>query len=120
VAWKDEKAMASTALVQFREVYTYFGKLPIRLAEASPDPMTVLTLDRLRRSRIPQVAFDALMGRDLTKVKGAFVWEGVERLTLRADPPAAAQADGEGLGMIDSAVIEWAPDALAVIAGETS
>jgi diacylglycerol kinase (ATP) len=112
----DERtAMASTALVQLREVYTYFGKLPIRLAEAAPDPLTVLVLDRLRRSRVPQVAADALMGRDLTRVKGAQVWEGVERLRLEADPPMAAQADGEALGVADTGVIEWLPDALMVI-----
>jgi diacylglycerol kinase family enzyme len=110
--------MVSTALVQFREVYTYFGKLPIRLAASPPQPMTVLTLDRLRRSRVPQVAFDALSGRDLSRIKGAEIWEGVERLSLKADPPVAAQADGEGLGMFEMATIEWVPSALKAIAGE--
>lgn len=114
----ERTTMVSTALVQFREVYTYFGKLPIRLAASPPQPMTVLTLDRLRRSRVPQVAFDALSGRDLSRIKGAEIWEGVERLSLKADPPVAAQADGEGLGMFEMATIEWVPSALKAIAGE--
>jgi diacylglycerol kinase family enzyme len=114
----ERTAMASTVLVQFREVYTYFGKLPIRLADQPPRPMTILSLDRLRRSRVPQVAIDALLGRDLTRVKGAEVWEEVHRLVLEADPPMATQADGEALGVVDSAVIEWVPTALTVIAGD--
>ncbi len=113
-----QEVMASTALLQFREVYTYFGPVPIRLADTRPDPMTVLTLDRLRRSRVPQVGFDALFGRDLGKVKGATVWEGVDEVRLEADPPMAIQADGESLGITASATIRWAPDALLVLAGE--
>lgn len=113
-----QDVMASTALLQFREVYTYFGPMPIRLADTHPDPMTVLALDRLRRSRVPQIGFDALLGRDLEKVKGATVWEGVEELRLEAEPPMAIQADGEGLGTTASATIRWNPDALRVVAGE--
>ncbi len=114
----DREEMVSTALVQFREVYTYFGALPIRLAADPPHPMTVLILDRLRRSRVPQVGFDALAGRDLTKVKGAMVWEGVDELRLEADPPMAIQADGEGLGTTSRATIRWSPDSLRVVAGD--
>jgi diacylglycerol kinase family enzyme len=113
----DRATEASTVLVQFREVYTYFGKLPIRLSDEPPAPMTVLSVDRVRRSRVPQIAFDALLGRDLAKVKGAEVWEGVESVELVADPAMSTQADGEGLGKVDRALIEWAPGALSVIAG---
>jgi diacylglycerol kinase family enzyme len=111
----DQTADASTVLVQFREVYTYFGKLPIRLADEPPRPMTVLSVDRVRRSRVPQIAFDALLGRDLARVKGAQVWEGVEKVELIADPAMSAQADGESLGKVDRAILEWLPDSLAVI-----
>jgi diacylglycerol kinase family enzyme len=79
--------------------------------------MTVLSVDRVRRSRVPQIAFDALLGRDLTKVKGAQVWEGVERVELVADPEMSAQADGESLGKADRALIEWRPAALRMITG---
>ncbi|MCI0679167.1 MAG: hypothetical protein L0Z63_09035 [Actinobacteria bacterium] len=114
----DRSAEASTVLVQFRQVYTYFGKLPIRLSERPPHPMTVLTVDRVRRSRVPQIAFDALLGRDLTRIKGAEVWEGASRVELVADPPVSAQADGEALGQIDRAIIEWVPDAVQVIGAD--
>jgi diacylglycerol kinase family enzyme len=111
------KAEVSTALVQFREVYTYFGRLPIRLAHEPPNPMTVLGIDRIRRTRVPQIAFRALFGKDLIRIKGAVIWEGVDELELVADPPMSLQADGEGLGYVDSAVIRWNPDALNVIGG---
>jgi hypothetical protein len=35
---------------------------------------------------------------------------------IAADPPVAAQADGEALGMVDSGAVEWAPESLRVIA----
>ncbi|HEX6946929.1 MAG TPA: diacylglycerol kinase family protein [Acidimicrobiia bacterium] len=114
------ETMASTVLTQFREVYTYFGAIPLRLAKGHPDPMTVLTFDRVRRTRVPQIGFDAIAGRDLRKIKGAEVWEHVSEIALRADPPMAIQADGEGLGVAESATIVWNPRALRVIAGPTA
>ncbi len=107
----------STALIQFREVYTYFGRVPIRLSPSSPDPMTVLSIDRLRRWRVPAIAFNALTGRDLTRIRGIQVWEGVDHLRLEGDPPMAIQADGEPLGMVESADVRWAPAALRLIGG---
>jgi len=112
-----EVTEVSTALVQFRDVYTYFGKIPLQFGPDQPDPMSVLTFDRVRRSRVPQIAFDVLLRRDLNVIKGARVWEGVQRLDLKANPPVSAQADGEALGLIESGVIEWSPGALTVIAG---
>lgn len=114
----EEETLASTALVQFREVYTYFGKIPLEFGPATPEPMSVLTFDRIRRSRVPQIGFDALFGRDLSAVKGARVWEQVSKVAISADPPVAAQADGEALGLVESGIIEWSPEALKVIAGE--
>jgi diacylglycerol kinase family enzyme len=114
----ERVAEAATVLVQFRQVYTYFGRLPIRLNTSPPEPMTVLTLDRLRRSRVPQIAFDALTGRDLSAVKGVHVWEGVEHVLLATDIGMSAQADGEALGKALKAIITWRPDALLVVAGD--
>ncbi len=119
IAAADHKAEATAVLLQFREMYTYFGKLGIKLSGATPDPMTTLVIERLRRSRIPQIAFDVFTRRELAKVKGFQVWEGTDRLELRADPPVAAQADGEGLGIVDAAVVTWQGNALRVLAAES-
>jgi diacylglycerol kinase family enzyme len=111
----QHKLEATTALIQFRDVYSYFGKVPLRLSKQPPAPMTVLVMDRLRRHRIPQIAIDAIAGRDLDAVNGIEVWLNVESLGVSADPPVAAQADGESLGMVDHAVVDWLPDSLKVI-----
>lgn len=108
---------ATTVLVQFREVYTYFGKIPLRIDPAGPSPMTVLSMGRLRRRRIPHILVGAIGKRGLGAVPGMEVWRGVADLEVVANPPVAAQADGESLGMVDGARVEWLPAALRVIAG---
>ena len=79
--------------------------------------MSVLILERLKRRRVPRIALNALTKRDLAAVEEIEVWDGVKSLVVEADPPVAAQADGESLGMADSASIEWNAEALKVIAG---
>lgn len=119
VAFRAEghQAEGTTALVQFREVYTYFGRIALRLGDADPEPMSALILERLRRRRIPNIFFSALTHRDLGGIEGFEVWHDIKALTFDADPPVAAQADGESLGQVDGGVIEWEPDSLRVITG---
>ncbi len=107
---------ASTVLVQFRELYTYFGPFALRVSPDRPDPMTVLTMTRLKRARIPRIVTTLLRGGDLGAIPDWSVHRNVKALSLEADPPAAAQADGESLGLVDGADIAWAPDSLLVIA----
>jgi diacylglycerol kinase family enzyme len=114
------EARSVAALVQFRSIYTYFGRIPLRLAPGTPDPMTVLTIDRLPRHKIPQVAATVFAGRDLGSIEGFETWPTVTRMQLAADPPVATQADGESLGMVDGAVVEWLPEALSVIGSQPS
>ena len=111
------ETLGTTAMAQFREVYTYFGKIALRFNDDPPDPMSILVLDRLKRRRIPSIFFGALLHRDLDSIAGFEVWPDVKELSFRADPPVAAQADGEGLGLADGGTIEWAPDSLLLISG---
>lgn len=113
----DREMLATTALFQFREVYTYFGKVALRFRDAVPDPMTVLVLERLKRRRIPQIFLDALLHRDLGAISGFEVWNGLETVSFDADPPVSAQADGEGLGSADAGRVDWVPDSLRLLAG---
>lgn len=108
---------AVTSLIQFRDVYTYFGRIPVRVDTETPAPMTALVLDRLRRRRVPRIVLGALGSSSLEGVDGIEIWHGVDHLQLSADPPVAAQADGEALGMADGAEVDWLPDALQVIGG---
>jgi diacylglycerol kinase family enzyme len=113
----DGPKRVSAAMVQFREIYTYFGRLPLRLGPEAPAPMTVLTVAGLRRRRVPRVATIALLGRELSNVPGLDLWEEVTGFDFAADPPIAVQADGEALGMADGGEVTWAPDALRVLTG---
>lgn len=110
-------AMATAALIQFRGVYTYFGRIPLRVDRAEPSPMTVMSMNRLRRRHIPRILIGAIGRKGLGSVPGVEVWHGVSGLEMTADPPVAAQADGEALGLVDGATAEWVPDALRVIGG---
>lgn len=113
----DHEALATTALAQFREIYTYFGKIALRFDDEHPDPMSVLVLERLKRRRIPTIFLGALFHRDLDDIAGFEVWPNIKSLAFEADPPVSAQADGEGLGAADGGSIEWVPDSLLLVAG---
>lgn len=106
---------ATAALVQWRSVYSYFGKIPLRLAPGDPDPMTVLTVGHLKRRRIPNITMAVLQGRDLKNVEELDTWTQIEEMSIEADPPVEAQADGESLGMVDAGTVGWLPDALHVL-----
>lgn len=107
----------TTALLQFREVYTYLGRIALRFGEGTPKPMSALVLERLRRRRIPRILLRAVTHRDLGAIEGFEVWRDIDTLELAADPPVAAQADGESLGQVDGGTVEWVPDSLSVIMG---
>jgi diacylglycerol kinase family enzyme len=109
------QSRGTTALVQFRDLYTYFGKISLRF-DTTPNPMSALILERLKRRRVPAIFFAALLRRDLSRIGGFQLWPDIHRLEFEADPAVAAQADGEGLGLVDGGMVEWAPDTLRVIA----
>ena len=111
------KARATTALIQFRPVYTYFGRIALRFGDEDPEPMSALIVERLKRRRIPRILFDALTHRDLSAIAEFQVWQDVKTLELVADPPVATQADGESLGMVDGGKLTWEGDSLRVRAG---
>lgn len=113
------QSTGTTALVQFREIYTYFGKIALRVNDDLPDPMSVLILERLRRRRIPKILYSALMQRDLSQIEGFEIWPDRKSISFQADPPVAAQADGEGLGTADSGTIDWVPESLLLIDGRS-
>jgi diacylglycerol kinase family enzyme len=108
---------AIAALLQFRQVYTYFGRIPLRVSSDRPDPMTLLTISRLRRHRVPRIITTLLRNGELASIPEMSVVPHVKRVDISADPPVAAQADGESLGLVDAGVVEWAPDSLKVVSG---
>lgn len=116
----DRSAEATAVVFQFRDVYTYFGRLPITLSKDDPNPLTALIMGRLKRRRVPAIASKVFLRRDLDELKEVDIWQDVESLTATARPPVAAQADGESLGMVNGAVISWQADSLTVLGAQAS
>jgi diacylglycerol kinase family enzyme len=115
VTAEDHKGNGVAALAQFHHVYTYFGKVPVRFAADPPNPLTMLVVNRLRSTQIPAIARRALTRADLSALKGFDVWTDISKATVEAEPPVAAQADGEVLGMVERAELSLFPKAMRVV-----
>ena len=117
VTYGDDDEMTIAALLQFRQIYTYFGAIPLRVSPERPDPMTLLTIRRLPRRRIPRIVTTLLRNGELGAIPEVSVVPHVKRIEIIADPPVAAQADGEALGLVDGGLVEWVPGSLRIVAG---
>jgi diacylglycerol kinase family enzyme len=114
----ERTADAVTVLVQFLDVYTYFGRVPLRFHPTPPEPMHVLVIEGMGVGTVPSVITRLLRGRDLGGGK-LQVWTGVRSLTMEADPPVMGQADGELIGAARRADLALLPGALRVIVPRT-
>ena len=117
-AGEDYEGVA--ALIQFREVYSFFGKVGLRFNDNRPDPMSLLVVETLKRRRVPRIFLSAVTHRDLDNVTGFSVVESLDRIEVDADPPVAVQADGENLGLVDGGTATWEPSSLKVVRGSNS
>jgi diacylglycerol kinase family enzyme len=110
-----EGVEALAVLVQFHPVYTYFGRLQLKLGDTSPQTMTVLTVDALPARRLPRIGATLLTGADLDRIPGFRVWRDVDDLQIEATPAIAGQADGEITGRWHQARVSLWRDALRVV-----
>lgn len=115
---QEKEALVSAILLQFREVYTYFGRIPLVIARERPDPISALLLSRLKRRRVPFIATKVMARANLGDLAEAEIWEHVKVVSTEADPPVAVQADGESLGIVDAATFTWIPDSLRIYRGQ--
>jgi hypothetical protein len=100
-------------MVQFHPLYTYFGRLPLRLDRDDPDPMSVLTIERLPIAAPRRSCARALAGT-LEEVKGMSLDRGVASLSVDADPAVEVQMDGEHYGLVTHLVATARPASLAI------
>jgi diacylglycerol kinase family enzyme len=107
-------------MAQFRDVYTYFGRVPLRLSPAPPDPMHVLVPESIRMRRVLAILRGAVGGSGLGGVAGFSVWENVGRIRFTAESPVLVQADGELLGRATEGTVVHRPDALAVLVPQSA
>ena len=114
------QAHAVAVLIQFRRIYTYFGRLPLRFSPELPAPLSVLVVEALPARRVGRIGAAVLGGADLDDLPGMSVWTGLDSLNLEADPPVAGQADGESTGSWQSALVVLQPEALQVVVPPSS
>ncbi len=110
------RASAVTAVIQIHGSWTYFGPMAMGLTPRRDFPgMTVLVVEKLNTVRTASLIGRALAGRDLERIPGVEVWQGVEQLRISADPTAWLQADGELLGKAATISMAVADDRIPVI-----
>ncbi len=109
-----ERAYAVTVLVQVHDVYTFFGRMPLRLGPAGAGP-TALAAERLTVLGTLDLVRRAATGSSPAAHRGVKVWSGFEKLVIEADPQSHFQADGELLGPTTSLEVTPMPDALTVL-----
>ncbi|MGH8927592.1 MAG: diacylglycerol/lipid kinase family protein [Acidimicrobiia bacterium] len=110
-----KRADAVAVLIQFHPIYTYFGRIGLRLGKDHPDPMSVLVVESLPARRTARIGAAVLGGGDLDHLPGMSVWSGLDSITLEADPPVWGQADGELTGAWKAASVTVHPRALQVL-----
>jgi len=106
---------ATSVLVQVHDIYTYWGRLALRLTPDPGEGLTALSIERVALLPTIGLAARGLLRQDLNRQAGAHVWQDFDKLVIQAEPGAAFQADGELLGTTDAVEITPAYDALAVV-----
>lgn len=101
------------AMVQFHPTYTYFGRIPLRLDGDLPDPMSVLTIEKLPIRRAGAIVRKAASG-SLEEVKGLSLDRRVTEFTVSAEHPTDVQMDGEHYGVVTGLRAHAKPASLRV------
>ncbi len=107
---------ASTVLVQVHDMYTYWGRVPLRITPDPNDGLTAVAMERVSTPAAIGIVARGISRQPLEKQKGAHVFHDIQKLLIHAEPSAQFQADGELLGTTESVEITPAYDALSVIA----
>ncbi|MPZ53063.1 MAG: hypothetical protein GEU79_10090 [Acidimicrobiia bacterium] len=115
----DGRSVQGAAVfAQFRPVYTYFGRVALRVDGEMPDPMTLLIMETVRLRRLPSIGFKLLAGSDLGEVAEFHTWSGISSARVTSDHSVYLQADGELLGRADQVSFDFVSDSIRVVAPE--
>lgn len=110
----SERADAVGVLLQVHDELTFVGRRAMRLGPP-PGPVA-LTVEQIRPLRVVRIAARALTGRRLDRVAGVHLWRGFGKLTVIAEPPALAEADGEIIGPVSALTATPQREGLLVVA----
>ncbi len=108
---------AAIVFVSNHAVFTYAGRVPLRVAPAA---RFELGLDVAAPQRIGPAALARLLprlaaGRGLAGARGVLSGHDLDRIEIVCDMPLPLQVDGEDLGDVTEAVFEAERDAVTVI-----
>lgn len=104
-------------MVQFHPAYTYFGRVALRLDGLAPDPLSVLTIERLPIRRTATIVRRAATGT-LDQVKGLHLDRQVTEFTVEAESTVEVQMDGEHYGQVRRLTAIARPGGLAIAVPE--
>jgi diacylglycerol kinase family enzyme len=107
------------AMVQFHPEYTYFGRLPLRLDRDLPDPLSVMTVEKLPMRRAFSILRRAVAG-NLEEVKGFRLDRRVTEFSVTADPAVDIHMDGEHYGQVTTLTAVARPDSLLIAVPQES
>ncbi len=110
-----ERARAVTVFVQVHDLYTFFGRLPMRLTQENRAGPTAVTLNRVDPILVARILGRLVTRRDMAGLRGVARWSDFKRIGVHADRVAPFQADGEHLGHARSLELRELADALAVL-----
>ncbi len=106
---------ALVALTQVHDPYTYFGRLPLRLAPDAPEGVATLAADDLGVVKAAEIFSRAAVGLPHREAIGIRLWTAYERMVIEADPLTPFQADGEPLGQASYLEIRPIKDAILIL-----
>ena len=108
----NDEVRALALFVQVHDLYTYFGRLPMRLTREGPAAAALLRLNPATAARI---VTELTLQRDISRVPAVHLWEDFGEVFVAADDTASFQADGEHLGRARTLTIEPRPGALHIL-----
>ena len=101
------------AMVQMHQAYTYFGRIPLRIDREPPNPLSVLTIERLPIRRAGSILRRAASGT-LERVRGLSVDRDVSEFSVDADGTVEVQMDGEHYGPVSHLTAYARPASLRI------
>lgn len=99
-------------MIQLHDPYTYFGKMPLRVAQTPTPKLDVLIIKKISVRRLPSVLTKAVMGGDMSRVPNLEVASALDWLEIDADELCEVQGDGELFSEVRHARVDLMPDAI--------
>lgn len=97
--------------------FTYFKRWPVDACPgaALDKGLDLLTLDRVRTSTIPRIAWSVFVTRSHPRWKKSRYWHDIDGASLTPDAPTPVQVDGDYIGDLAGAAIALVPAALDLL-----